>query len=57
MADYVGPWGRSNYGPVTHQEPAPKDEQEYLRGVMGDMEREMKALQKRIAELEASDEK
>jgi hypothetical protein len=52
MADYVGPWGPSDYGPVTYEGPAPKDELEYLRAVMGDMEREMKALQKRIVELE-----
>jgi hypothetical protein len=53
MADYVGPWGRSNYSSVPNDQTAPQNELEYLRGMMGDMEKEMKALQKRIRELEA----
>jgi hypothetical protein len=57
MADYVGPWGRSYYAPVAYAERDPQEELEYLRGMLGDMEREMNALQKQIKELEAKDEK
>ena len=53
MADYAGPWGRQDYNPVMYEEAAPQDELEYLRGVMGEMEKEMKALQKQINQLEA----
>lgn len=52
-ADYAGPWGRQDYYPVTYREPDARNELDYLRGVLGDMEKEMTALQERITEIEA----
>jgi hypothetical protein len=53
MADYVGPWGRPYYESVAYDEPPPENELKYLQDVMGEMEKDVKALQKRIAELKA----
>lgn len=55
-AGYAGPGADPYYAPLAYGEPAPQDELSYLRNVMGDMEKEMKALQSRIRELEAKDD-
>jgi len=58
---WAGAWGWAwpwaPYGHEAYEEPTKESEMEYLRNVLADMEKEMKAVQERIKELEEKNEK